>query len=82
MAVGRAVITTDAPGCRETVIDGENGFLVPVQDAHRLASAMERFLDEPELRLSMGRRSREIAEEKYDVNKVTAQMLSHMGLVH
>jgi glycosyltransferase involved in cell wall biosynthesis len=80
MAVGRAVITTDAPGCRETVIDGENGFLVPVRDADALAQAMQRFLEDPGLSSRMGQRSRQIAEEKYDVNKVTAQMLRHMGL--
>ena len=45
MSTGRAIITTDAPrGCRETVIPGENGFLVPVGDADALASAMERLI--------------------------------------
>ncbi|TFW05965.1 glycosyltransferase [Oxalobacteraceae bacterium OM1] len=81
MATGRAVITTDAPGCRETVIDGHNGFLVPVGDAAALAHAMERFLLQPELAAHMGLRSRRIAEEKYDVDKVNAEMLLHMGLL-
>ncbi|BBI68842.1 hypothetical protein PKHYL_30330 [Psychrobacter sp. KH172YL61] len=49
MAMGRAVITTDAPGCRETVINGHNGYLVPVKDADALAEAMQKFIDEPEL---------------------------------
>jgi glycosyltransferase involved in cell wall biosynthesis len=80
MAMGRPIITTDAPGCRETVIDGENGFLVPVRDVQALAQAMQRFLDEPTLVLSMGQRSREIAEDKYDVHKVNAVMLKAMGL--
>lgn len=80
MAMGRAIITTDAPGCRETVIDGENGFLVPVKDVDALAQAMLKFIEEPELIASMGKRSREIAEEKYDVNKVNAVMLREMGL--
>jgi glycosyltransferase involved in cell wall biosynthesis len=80
MAMGRPVITTDAPGCRETVVDGENGFLVPVCDVKALAEAMQRFLDEPTLVRSMGHRSREIAVEKYDVHKVNAVMLKEMGL--
>ena len=81
MAMGRAVITTDAPGCRETVVDGDNGFLVPVKDADALAQAMLRFIEQPELISQMGQRSRVIAEEKYDVHKVNAQMLAGMGLV-
>jgi glycosyltransferase involved in cell wall biosynthesis len=80
MAMGRAIITTDAPGCRETVVDGENGFLVPVQDAPALAQAMVRFIDEPALQTSMGARSRQMAEDKYDVYKVNAVMLAGMGL--
>ena len=80
MAMGRAVITTDAPGCRETVLDGDNGFLVPVKDTDALAQAMLRFIEQPELIAQMGQRSRSIAEEKYDVHKVNAQMLEGMGL--
>src|SRR5699024_7441180 len=75
MAMGRAVITTDAPGCRETVVDGDNGFLVPIKDADALAEAMLRFIEQPELMALMGQRSHIIAEEKYDVHKVNAQML-------
>jgi glycosyltransferase involved in cell wall biosynthesis len=81
MATGRAIITTNAPGCRETVIDGENGFLVPVKDAEALAAAMEKFLENPELVTRMGQRSREIAEQKYDVRKVNEEMLYHMGVI-
>lgn len=80
MATARAVITTDAPGCRETVVDGENGFLVPVRDAKALAKAMERFLIEPALISRMAAASRLIAEQKYDVHKVNGQMLEAMGL--
>jgi len=80
MAMGRAVITTDAPGCRETVVDGDNGFLVAVKDADELASAMIRFIEEPELVVRMGKQSRKIAEEKYDVRKVNACMLGEMGI--
>ncbi|WP_367103883.1 glycosyltransferase family 4 protein [uncultured Psychrobacter sp.] len=80
MAMGRAVITTDAPGCRETVVDGDNGFLIPVKDVDALTQAMLRFIEEPSLIIEMGKRAREVAEEKYDVHKVNEKMLSEMGL--
>jgi glycosyltransferase involved in cell wall biosynthesis len=80
MAMGRAVITTDAPGCRETVTEGVNGLLVPVGDSARLAEAMERFIREPGLAVAMGRESRRIAMEKYDVNTVNADIMRHAGL--
>lgn len=80
MSMGRPVITTDAPGCRETVVDGDNGFLVPVRDANALAAAMLKFIEQPELIERMGRRSREIAEQKYDVHKVNDVMLKAMGI--
>jgi len=80
MAMGRAVITTDAPGCRETVVDGDNGFLVPVKDVRALADAMMKMVATPGLAASMGERSRRIAEEKYDVHKVNAAMLEGMGI--
>jgi len=81
MAMGRPIITTDAPGCRETVIDGENGFLVPVKSVDALVRAMLKFTEDPDLATRMGQRSREIAEDKYDVNKVNAVMLREMGIV-
>jgi glycosyltransferase involved in cell wall biosynthesis len=80
MSMGRPVITTDAPGCRETVRDGDNGFMVPIKSVEELANAMMSFVDKPELIEKMGRRSREIAEEKYDVHKVNAAMLEEMGI--
>jgi len=81
MSMGRPIITTDAPGCRETVVDGENGFLVDVKSVEQLVTAMERFIKQPELIASMGERSREIACEKYDVHKVNDVMLKAMGIV-
>jgi len=80
MSMGRAIITTDVPGCRETVVDGENGILVPPYDAEKLAQAMECFIREPERIASMGRESRRIAEEKFDVHRVNAVILKAMGL--
>lgn len=80
MAMGRAIITTDAPGCRETIRDGENGCLVPVRSVDALVAAMLRFINEPALAQRMGRKSRLIAEDRYDVRKVNAAMLSEMGI--
>jgi glycosyltransferase involved in cell wall biosynthesis len=81
MAMGRPVVTTDAPGCRETVIPEQNGFLVPPRDTDALAEAMERFITEPGLAGAMGAASRKLAEEKFDVDKVNDAMLSFMGLM-
>lgn len=81
MAMGRAIVTTDAPGCRETVVNGENGFLVTVKDSETLAKAMEKFIVDKGLIKIMGDRSREIAEKKYDVNKVNHKIMTTMGLV-
>lgn len=80
MAMGRPIITTDAPGCRETVIDGYNGYLVPVKAVEELAAAMERFIVNPELIIEMGKASRQLVEEKFDVNAVNQSMLEAMGL--
>ena len=80
MAMGRPVITTDAPGCRETVTDGDNGFLVPVQAVNELAAAMVKFIENPELVAGMGERSRLVAEQKYDVHRVNEFMLGEMGV--
>lgn len=80
MSSGRPIITTDTPGCRETVIDGWNGYLVPVRDVPALIEAMEKFVGHPELIKSMGKRSREIAEQKYDVHKVNLIIMQTLGL--
>ena len=80
MSMGRPIITTDAPGCRETVIHGKNGYLVPVKNLDALVEALERFIANPELIPIMGKESRKIAEEKYDVRKVNATILNTMGL--
>jgi len=80
MAMGRAIITTDVPGCRETVEDGRNGRLVPVRDGPALAVAMLGLVDVPEQIKSMGRESRRIAEERFDVHDVNRTILQAMGL--
>ena len=80
MAIGRPIITTDAPGCRETVIDGVNGFLVPKWNIQALADKMCYFIEHPEQVNIMGMRSREIAQEKFDVNRVNEKLFEIMGL--
>ncbi len=80
MAMGRPIITTDAPGCRETVVDGNNGFLVPVKDADALAEAMIRFIETPELIVSMGKNSVEYCKEKFDVEKVNQNMRKYLSV--
>ncbi|WHR59286.1 glycosyltransferase family 4 protein [Acinetobacter haemolyticus] len=81
MAMGRAVITTNAPGCKETVIHGENGFLIEVKSSESLVKAMQQFILDPSLIEKMGKRSREIALNKYDVDAVNKHMLTEMGLL-
>ena len=67
MAKGRPVITTDVPGCRETVEEGMNGFFVPPKDANSLAAAMIKFIELPfEEKLEMGKYSRAKAENEFD----------------
>lgn len=80
MASGRAVITTDAPGCRETVTDGKNGLLVPVRDTVALASAMESLVADSYRCIPMGMEGRRLAVEKYDVRKVNQDIMNIMDL--
>lgn len=75
MALSLPVVTTDAPGCRETVIDGENGYLVPARDNAALSAALARLLGDPPLRARMGQRSRELCEERFDVRAINARYL-------
>ena len=80
MSMGRAIITTDAPGCRETVVDGGNGFLVPVQSVDAIYDAMLKFVVQPALISKMGSVSRSIAEIKFDVKLVNKSILKGMNI--
>ena len=80
MAVGRAIITSDAPGCRETVINEKNGFLVTVKDVKQLTDKMKYLIENPDICDKMGRESRKIVCEKYDVNIVNQSIHRIMGL--
>lgn len=81
MAMGRAIITTDTAGCRETVRNGGNGYLVQVKNADAVVEKMQYLIEHPELVEIMGRKSREIAETVFDVNKVNHTILSTMGML-
>ncbi len=80
MAMGRAIVTTDAPGCRETIRDGVEGHLVPIRDADALADAMARMLDDPRRTAAMADAAHARAREKYDVAIVNRQMMDLLGL--
>lgn len=80
MAIGRPVITTDVPGCRETVVNGVNGFLVPRWNPEALAEKMCYFIENPEQVNIMGLESYKIAQEKFDAEKVNSKLIEIMGL--
>ena len=80
MAMGRAIITSNAPGCKETVINGLNGYLVKVKSITELVEKMEFLIKNPDINQEMGFRSIEIVKEKYDVNKVNSDILKIMGI--
>lgn len=74
-ACGRAIVTTDVPGCREVVRDGENGLLVPLRDGPALAEALAALIADPERRRAMGARGRAIAEAEFSVERFVAESL-------
>ncbi len=80
MACQRAVITTDMPGCRGTVIPDETGLIIPPRDAAALAQAMKRLAENPDDARRMGMKGYARCAEKYEVSKVNAQMVELLGL--
>jgi glycosyltransferase involved in cell wall biosynthesis len=80
MASAKPVITTDVPGCRETVSDGQNGILVRARNPAALERAMRTFIDDPSLVGRMGAVSRQMAETRFDVKVATARLVDIMGL--
>lgn len=79
MSMGKPVVTTDVPGCRETVRPDINGYLVPPRDVDSLTQAMTRFIANRALIQEMGRASRSIATERFDVRKVTETVINAIG---
>jgi glycosyltransferase involved in cell wall biosynthesis len=81
LSTGRPVITTNVPGCRETVKNGKNGFLVPPRNSKLLARAMMRLLEETDKKIkNMAKKSYLYAKKKYDVRKVNKNMLDILTL--
>ncbi|MGL0822742.1 glycosyltransferase family 4 protein [Vibrio vulnificus] len=80
MAMGRPVLTTNVPGCKETVVNGENGWLVEKANVEQLAERMIWFIEHPEQWKIMGDKGHQMANEKFDVHKVNAEILKIMGL--
>ncbi len=75
-ACAKPIVTTDAPGCRDVVQDGDNGFLVPVKNSTILASRLITLIQDPELRAKMGKRGRERAQSEFSVNKIIDETLA------
>ncbi|MBR5844215.1 MAG: glycosyltransferase family 4 protein [Bacteroidaceae bacterium] len=69
-AIGRPIVTTDSVGCRDTVIDGKNGYIIPIKDSNTLVVALRKLIDNDELRRTMGRNAREFAVERFDIKDV------------
>lgn len=75
MAVGRAVITTNVPGCRDTVENEVNGFLIEAKNSIQLAAAMMKFIDYPSKIIAMGRESRKMAESRFDERRINKKFI-------
>jgi len=75
-ACTRALVTTDVPGCREIVKDGENGLLVPARDAAALAEALKKLILNPSLRRQMGEKGREFVEKEFSNQQVVGGTLA------
>lgn len=76
MAVGRPIVTTNAPGCKECVIDGYNGYMVEIKDPQQLAAALDKLLSDEELRIKMGNASREYMEGEMGLKTVIDKTFS------
>jgi len=76
-SIGRPIVTTDVPGCRDAIIPGVTGLLVPPRDPHMLAQAILKLLSDPDLRISMGAAARRMALKKFSIGDV---LLKHMTI--
>lgn len=82
MAMGRPILTTDVPGCRETVINGKNGWLVEKANVEQLSERMIWFIENQSMWQQMGKNSYDMACERFDVQKVNIEILKVMGLIN
>lgn len=78
-ACGRAVVTTNVPGCRDAIDPDQTGLLVPAYDGHALADAVVRLLEQPKLRQSMGATGRVLAENEFDIKRIVQK---HLDVYH
>jgi len=78
MACGKPIVTTDHTGCRETVLSGKNGFLVPARDHSGLASALARLMDDEKLRFVFGQASRSFCESQFAERNVCERILKEV----
>ena len=78
--MGRPVITTDMPGCRDTVVHGDNGFLIKPRSVEALVDAMRLFIKNPPRAASMGSVARSFALENFDAKACNAKIKKEMGL--
>lgn len=76
MAMGKVILTTDVPGCKETVVDGLNGFIVPVFSTYELAEKMIYLIENKSELVQMGYNSRKIAENKFNVRDINKKIIS------
>ena len=74
-AAGRAIVTTDVPGCRDTVIPNVTGIIIPPKDSFKLADAMQRLIEHPQERISMGKAGRKFAEKEFPIEKIVQNHL-------
>lgn len=74
-AIGRPIITTDSIGCKDTVEDGINGFLIPIKDSNALAEKLRILINDPDLRIKMGKAARKIAERDFSIDDVVEKHL-------
>jgi len=81
MAIGRPIITTNTVGCKETVVDGTNGYLVPVKSVDLIARKMEFFIQNPDKVTSMGYESYKLALRKYDVKLINKSILEAFNIL-
>ncbi len=80
-AAGRAIVTTDHPGCRDAVIPNKTGLLVPIQNPKKLADALQWLIEHPKDRIAMGKAGRKLAEKKFNVKKIVQMHLDVYGLL-
>ncbi|MCP4914403.1 MAG: glycosyltransferase family 4 protein [Oligoflexia bacterium] len=78
LAMGVPVITTDNHGCRESIVEGSSGYLVPVKSPAKLAESMEKFILNPDQVKKMGVNARSLAESRYDIRKINNQIISYL----